>query len=168
MGRAQGEDRFREAFVELWPMARRAAAPIVGDGAPADDVAAEALARTFARWKRLESLPHLHAWVLRTTVNLALDTIGRRHPYVPVRSLLPAADDAVANRLALVAALRELPARQREVVVLRYLGDYSETDVAVMLGIAPGTVRAHMQRGLEALRGHFGAGLEEEGAQVVL
>lgn len=167
MGRAQGEDRFREAFVELWPLARRAAARLVGDGAPADDVAAEALARTFARWKRLESLPYLHAWVLRMTINLALDTVRRRHPDVPVRSL-PAADDAVADRLALVAALRELPARQREVVVLRYLEDYSEADVAAMLGIAPGSVRAHMQRGLEALRRHLGARFTEEGVQVVL
>ena len=167
MGRAADEDRFRAAFVELWPMARRAAARLVGDGAPADDVAAEALARTFARWKRLESLPYLHAWVLRTTANLALDAVRRRHPHMPVR-LLPAADDAVADRLALVAALRELPARQREVVVLRYVGDYSEADVAAMLGIAPGSVRSHMQRGLEALRCHLGARFGEEGAQLVL
>jgi len=155
----RGEESFRAAFVELWPAARRVARRLLGDQAAADDVAAEALARVFARWDRLESLPHRNAWAMRVTANLALDSLRRRRPSVaPAAAAHP--QDALAVRLALVAALRELPSRQREVVVLRYLADYSEQDVANALGIAPGSVRTHMQRGLESLRRHLGDDFE--------
>jgi RNA polymerase sigma factor (sigma-70 family) len=50
------------------------------------------------------------------------------------------------------AALAELPRRQREVVVLRYVGDFSEAQVASALGISPGAVKQHASRGLAALR----------------
>jgi RNA polymerase sigma-70 factor, ECF subfamily len=159
MGRGGGEESFRAAFVELWPSARRVARRLVGDAA-ADDVAAEAMARAFARWGRVGSLGHRDAWVLRTTANLALDSLRRGRP--TIESVPPPpAEDAVAVRIALVAALRDLSPRQREVVVLRYLGDYSEEDVAAALGIAQGSVRSHMQRGLTALRNRLGADFEE-------
>ena len=50
------------------------------------------------------------------------------------------------------ARLATLPKRQREVVVLRYLADLSEAQTAAALGCAPGTVKTHAARGLEALR----------------
>ena len=149
------EDRFREAFHDLWPAARRVARRLVGDEAAADDIAAEALARAFASWDRIEALPYRDAWVLRVTTNLALDSLRRRRlPLAAPTSAHP--QDALALRVALVAALRKLPGRQREVIVLRYLADYSEHDVAGALGIAPGSVRTHMQRGLESLRRALG------------
>jgi RNA polymerase sigma-70 factor (sigma-E family) len=165
MGRGENEDTFRTAFIDLWPVARRAAARLVGDGAPADDIAAEALARAFARWPRLDGSPHRDAWVVRTAVNLAIDTVRRRPRFAPAPARR-SAEDAVETRLALVAALRALPARQREVVVLRYLTDHSEAEVAQMLGLAPGTVRSHMQRGLEALRRRLGDGFADEEADL--
>jgi RNA polymerase sigma-70 factor, ECF subfamily len=156
MGRATGEeDSFRAAFVELWPAARRVARRMLANPAVADDVAAEAMARAFARWNRIEHLPYRDAWVMRVTTNLALDTLRRRPP--PVTTAEPDyLEDAAAVRLALAAALRKLPGRQREVVVLRYLADYTEDDVAATLGIAPGSVRTHMHRGLQTLRRQLG------------
>ncbi len=56
-------------------------------------------------------------------------------------------DDRTAERGDLVAALRRLPRRQREVVVLRYLADFSEADVAAALGCSVGSVKTHASRG---------------------
>ena len=52
---------------------------------------------------------------------------------------------------AVLAALRSLPDRQREVLALRYYLDLGEAEIAETLGIAPGTVKTHAQRGLAAL-----------------
>jgi RNA polymerase sigma factor (sigma-70 family) len=60
-----------------------------------------------------------------------------------------------AERVDLARALRRLPRRQREVVVLRYLADWSEADVALALGCSVGTVKSHGHRGLAALRRHL-------------
>jgi RNA polymerase sigma factor (sigma-70 family) len=58
--------------------------------------------------------------------------------------------------------LRRLPARQREVVVLRYVADVSEEDVASSLGISAGAVKAHASRGLARLRQLIGASSRRE------
>jgi RNA polymerase sigma factor (sigma-70 family) len=61
----------------------------------------------------------------------------------------------VVTRAVLHAALARLPRRQREVVLLRYVGDVSETEVARTLGISNGAVKQHAARGLAALRTHM-------------
>ena len=71
---------------------------------------------------------------------------------------LPASPDAafvaVPSRevATVVAALRELPARQREAVVLRYYGNLSESDIACAMGISKGAVKSHTARAMAALR----------------
>jgi RNA polymerase sigma factor (sigma-70 family) len=60
--------------------------------------------------------------------------------------------DPVYGEVDLYRALRSLPKRQREVVVLRYFGDLSEHQIASELGVAEGTVKSHASRGLAALR----------------
>jgi RNA polymerase sigma-70 factor, ECF subfamily len=152
MGRDEAaEERFVAAFPRLYPRARRVAYRVVGEVATAEDVAAEALARAYAHWERIEGLPWVDAWVLRVTANLALDVARRRRPLVdppaPVES-----EDAIATRLAMVAALDRLPRRQREAVALYYLAGLSEEEVGRALGIAAGTVKSHLHRGLSALR----------------
>ena len=57
--------------------------------------------------------------------------------------------------------LESLPKNQREVVVLRYLADWSERDVALSLGVSAGAVKSHASRGLAALRQHLDAGHAE-------
>ena len=66
------------------------------------------------------------------------------------------AEDVVAVRQALVAALRALPQRQREAVALRYLGDLTLEEVAAALGMATGTVKSHLHRGVASLRRTIG------------
>jgi RNA polymerase sigma-70 factor (sigma-E family) len=151
---------FEEAFDELYGRAFGLARRLLGDAAAAEDVAAEALARAYSHWTRLEGLPHRDGWVLRVTANLAIDHLRRKSPAITPQQA-SGAEDAVALRLALAAALALLPRRQRQAVSLRYLGDLSDSSVASALGISPGSVKTHVHRGLAALRATMGRDLEE-------
>ena len=149
---------------ELFALAYRVGYRILGARADAEDVAQETVARACARWNRVQKYPQ--AWVARVSANMAIDVIRRRRrerrPVAPPRD--PSGTDAfVGERLELVAALERLPRRQREVVVLRYLADLGESDVAAQLGCCVGTVKQHASRGLARLRTDLAAigGLEE-------
>lgn len=159
---------FTAAFQELFPRAVRLAWRILGDRAAAEDVAAEALTRAFGQWDKISvTTSYRSGWVLRTTTNLAIDVVRKKPsaelpddaelPYGRSDFFAVAKDsaDEVALRLALVAALRELPERQREVVALRYLGDLTYSETATALGISSGTVARHVHRGLAGLRGQL-------------
>ncbi|HVL04805.1 MAG TPA: RNA polymerase sigma factor [Acidimicrobiales bacterium] len=154
------DDGFDEAFDELFPRAVRLAARLLGNRAAAEDVAAETMARAYARWSKVSRLPYRDGWVLKVATNLAIDRLRRRPPEV----VPPPADDfedAVHLRLALNAALLTLAPRQRQAVSLRYLGGLSDREVALALGISLGSVKTHIHRGLHGLRACLGAGLEE-------
>ena len=74
---------------------------------------------------------------------------------LPAERPLPSAEDsalAVAQLSAVRAALRALPVRQREVLVLRYYADLPETQIAAVMGISRGSVKAHAARARDALR----------------
>jgi RNA polymerase sigma-70 factor (sigma-E family) len=157
------EQSFEEAFDELFPRAFRLARRLLGDVAAAEDVAAEALARAYARWSRVGSLPWRDGWVLRVASNLAIDVLRRQSaaPEPPLPVFARAEDEVVALRLALAAALPHLPKRQRQAVTLRYLAGLTDVEVAEALGISAGSVKTHVHRGLAALRGRLGPGFEE-------
>ena len=151
---------FEAAFDELFPRAVRLANRLLGDRAAAEDVAAEALARAYARWPKVSGLPYRDGWVLKVATNLAIDRLRRR----PLDLTPPPSEvfeDAVHLRLALNAALLTLAPRQRQAVALRYLGGLSDREVALALGISLGSVKTHIHRGLTGLRSRLGAGLEE-------
>jgi RNA polymerase sigma-70 factor (sigma-E family) len=142
---------FDLAFPDLYRLAYRVAFRILGDRGDAEDVAQEALARTAQRWSRLADRPE--GWVSRVASNLAIDRFRRRRHAQPTPTgPLGVVDPHLGERGDLVVALRRLPKRQREVVVLRYLADLSESAVAVELGCSVGTVKSHAARGLGALR----------------
>lgn len=159
-----GEDEFDDLFRTVWPRAVVAARRIVGPGDDSESLAAEALTRAYDRWPSVRRHPAPEAWVLRVTINLALDRV-RRQPRQTDGGLIDlrdggavrgcvedSFDEATAMRLALCAALRELPNRQRHAVALRYLGGCVEQDIAATMKISPGSVKTHLKRGLERLR----------------
>ena len=118
------EADFDRLFSRAYAVARR----LVGDGMAAEDVAAEALTRTYVHWRRVRAFEYREAWVARVATNLAIKAAQRRPTAeVPV-SVDPS--DATTLRLALVAALARLPRRERDAVVLRYFADLSIEDVA--------------------------------------
>jgi RNA polymerase sigma-70 factor (sigma-E family) len=131
---------------------------LCGDQHQAEDVVAEAFAKVYPQWQRgrvFEPYPYLR----RAVVN-EVTTRGRRHVLESREERRRSGtgrgagrlEEVVAERDAVVAALRRLPVRQRAVIVLRYYDDLTESDVADLLGMAVGTVKSHTARGLERLR----------------
>ncbi|HLN07102.1 MAG TPA: SigE family RNA polymerase sigma factor, partial [Acidimicrobiales bacterium] len=160
-GRTMGHDEgFDEFFVRMLPRTIRVARRLTGDPWTAEDVAVEALARAHARWARVKPLPWRDAWVLKVASREALHHLRHRPPLPAAVARRDEADD-VALRVALVAALVHLPRRQRDTIVLRYLCDLPESDVAAALGISAGTVKTHLHRALGSLRANFGTDFEE-------
>jgi RNA polymerase sigma-70 factor (sigma-E family) len=142
---------YDERFEELAAIAYRVAYRMVGSREDARDLAQEAMARAFAHWRRASH--HPEAWVSRVTANLGIDLLRRRGRLRP-EAVGPSADHGplAVERLELVRALADLPRRQRQVVVMRYLADLPEAEVARELGCSTGSVKQHASRGLASLR----------------
>jgi RNA polymerase sigma-70 factor (sigma-E family) len=147
-----GEEQFRMVFDRTFAVAQRLARRITGDAGLSEDIAAEALTRLYVRWWRLSRTDYVDAWVFRVTTNLAIDAVRRRQHPLSGSSVGTALEDEIAVRLTLADALGRLPGRQRQAVVLRYLSDLSEAEVATVLGVTTGSVKTHLHRGLGRLR----------------
>ena len=155
------DETFDEFFVRLLPRAVQVARRVTGDPWTAEEVAVEALARAHARWARVEPLAWRDAWVLKVASREALRQV-RRRPFPTAPEQARDESDVVVLRTALVAALTQLPRRQRETIVLRYLCDLPEEEVAAVLGVSAGTVKTHLHRALLALRSKIGSDFEED------
>jgi RNA polymerase sigma-70 factor (sigma-E family) len=145
---------FEEVFPVLIRDAYRVAYRLLGDRGEAEDVAQEACARAYSRWASVRD--HAEPWCVRVASNLALDLLRARTRAIRRNERLKASEvtvnPAIEERLDLYAALATLPKRQRETVVLRYLGDLSEAQTADLIGCSVGSVKTHASRGLAALR----------------
>jgi RNA polymerase sigma-70 factor (sigma-E family) len=158
------------AIAELFRTERlrlvRLALLLVDDRETAEDVVQDAFAALHRRWPALESeqaaLPYLRSCVLN-----GARSVLRRRRTIRARRLDPpgAADPAdassvlAAEHAEVLAALRRLPHRQREVIVLRYWSELSEAEIAAALGISVGAVKSSASRGRDAIA----AMLTEEG-----
>jgi RNA polymerase sigma-70 factor (sigma-E family) len=144
---------FEEAFEDLYLRAYGVAFQLLGRRSEAEDVAQETLARAFVRWRRIRN--YAEAWVVRVAGNLAIDAWRRRQRVDTTGeaerqgATAPGPD---GQRVDLHRALEGLSRRQREVIVLRFLADLPESDVARVLGCSVGSVKQHASRGLAALR----------------
>jgi RNA polymerase sigma-70 factor (sigma-E family) len=128
----------------------------VGDLDRARDLVDEAFARAWASWRTVRRHPAPQAWVVRTALNAGVSVWRRRRREVPLSGDEPfpaghGAGDGLVDR-DIMAALRRLPERQRQVVALRLFLDLDTAGTAEVLGIAPGTVTAHLARAIAALR----------------
>lgn len=153
--RRRGRGSFEQLFDSLYLRAYALAHRITGDQFAAEDATAEAFARAYADWRRLESLQHREAWILRVTANVAIDGVRRRRPISLPEELEGDTDGDAATwdlRVELVESLDSLPGRQRQAVALRYLGGLSEREAASALHISTNTLKTHVRRGLAALR----------------
>lgn len=158
---SDGGDTFEDAFPELVLPAFRVALRILGNVTDAEDVAAEAMARALRSWDRVYLMPYRKAWVVRVASNLAIDRSRRRPPVLATLDHVPDPAEAVTMRLALGAALRQLPRRQGQVVALRYLGGLTEAEVARSMGISLNSVKKHTTRAVNTLRTRLGTDWQE-------
>jgi RNA polymerase sigma-70 factor, ECF subfamily len=133
--------------------------PVTGDLHEAEEVVQEAFVRASTRWGRLRDYDVPEAWVRRVAMNLAADR-GRRHQR-QARALLRAGPPGhvppvSVEALALAEALRTLPVRQRQAIVLHHLVDLPVEEVAATLGARSGTVKSWLARGRHALAARLG------------
>ncbi len=151
---SRDEKGFAEFFRESWDPCLRAVAASTGDMQLAEEHVAEAFARAWASWRRVGRHPAPRAWVVHTALNAGASRWRRRARELPLvdHDLAAPGRSGTGLDAVVLAALRRLPARQREVVVLRVLLDMDTETTARQLEIAPGTVRAHLSRAVTSLR----------------
>jgi RNA polymerase sigma-70 factor, ECF subfamily len=126
----------------------RYAYALTGNISDAQDIAQEAFARAWQRWDSVRGFDSPEAWVRRVATNLAASRFRRDRTARAAAPYLTAADvpEISPDTVALVAALRTLPERQRVVVVLHYLADLPIGQIAAELRCPVGSVKAWLYR----------------------
>ncbi|MCW2935860.1 MAG: polymerase, sigma-24 subunit, subfamily [Actinomycetia bacterium] len=148
------------AFAEFYAGASddclRVVLATVRDRQAAEDLVAEAFARAWACWPKVSRHPAPRAWVVRTALNTHRSWWRRHRREVVVAEVsATAAEPAAQPAGELMAAVLALPLRQRQVVACRLFLDLDTAQTAQTIGIAPGTVTAHLNRAISTLRGDF-------------
>jgi RNA polymerase sigma-70 factor (sigma-E family) len=137
----------------------RLAALLVRDVATAEEVVQDSFVAMHGGWRRLRDNEKALSYLRQSVVNRSRSVL--RHRVVVDRNApkpspdMPSAEQgaiALLERSAVVAALRTLPPRQREALVLRYYADLSEAQIAGAMGISRGAVKSHTARAISALR----------------
>jgi RNA polymerase sigma-70 factor (sigma-E family) len=156
-GARSGEAEFREFAIGRWPALVRFAYGLTGDAGHAEDLAQITLSRTYASWARVRRADDPDAYVRRILINAHHTRFRKRRvretsaPHLP-EPVTADVTDALDQRSDLIAALLELPPKQRAVVMLRYWDGLTETQAAAVLGCSVGTVKSQASRALAKLR----------------
>ena len=151
-----------DAWVEArGPALVRLAWALTGNRPDGEDVVQDVLARALPRWGRISSVEDPDAYVRRMVVNAHVSRwrrIGRRERPVADVPDRAAAADAVPldERQRLWQACRALPRDQRVAVVLRFYEQLEYVEIAELTGVAEGSVRSRVSRGIAALREAMG------------
>ena len=133
----------------------RMACLLVDDVGSGEEVVQDAFVRVYHAWPRIrDPLRYLRSAVMNGARSGLRRRRAARRYAAPAERAAPGADEQVVVRsehAEVVDALRALPRRQRECLVLRYYLDLSEAEIASTLGISTGSVKSHASRGLAAL-----------------
>ena len=129
---------------------------MTGDHAEAHDAVQEAFVRAWAHRGRLDARRAPEAWVRATAWRIAMSRwnrarLGSLLMRSQARAQPQAAEGPTPDRVALVEALRQVPAEQRRAIVLHYVCDLTVAQIAEETGVPAGTVKARLARGRAAL-----------------
>jgi RNA polymerase sigma-70 factor (sigma-E family) len=155
------DDAVTRLFAVHYQSLVRLAHLLLGDASVAEEIAQDAYVGLHGRWRTLRDTDKALAYLRAAVVNRSRSAL--RHRRVVDRYVAsihefndaPSAETAVLGRMRradMIAALRELPTRQREALVLRYYGELSESEIADAMGCSRGAVKSHTARGMAALR----------------
>ena len=140
----------------------RLSALLLRDTHEAEEVVQDAFVAMHGSWRRLRDPDKALAYLRQSVVNRSRSVLRHRavrekHATATRQPAYSAENQALLteDHVAIVAALRKLPERQREAIVLRYYGDLSEADTALTMGVSRGAVKSHTARGIAALRKHL-------------
>jgi RNA polymerase sigma-70 factor (ECF subfamily) len=154
VGPVADADEFAEFVAGSLPALLRFGHLLTGDAASAEDLVQLALSRA---WRNRDRIDAPYAYVRRVMIN-SNSSWWRRYRRELMAPRVISDDEALADpssriddRDAVWRALRSLPTRQREIVVLRYYEDLSERQIADLLGISTGTVKSQASRALRRL-----------------
>jgi RNA polymerase sigma-70 factor (sigma-E family) len=150
-------NEFERFALGISPMLLRSAYLLTRDHADAEDLLQATLFRVARRWEAIEASRAGYAY--RVLVNLARDrrrNRGRRPVEEPESDrsseYIQDPTQRVIERDVMTAMVRRLPAKQREVIVLRFFVDLSLADTAAAMGCSEGTVKSHTSRALASMR----------------
>lgn len=138
---------------------------MLGDLAEAEDVTQEAYGRAWSQWAQVSQMADPQAWVRTVAWRLAANRLrhlwraARRYPRQP----LAAPQEPAFESVAVLEALRALPADQRRDVVLFYLVDLPVDRIAQETGSTPSAVKSRLSRGRTRLAGLLQDELEVDG-----
>lgn len=143
-------------FTEFYAATNRQATAqvfaLVGNWHEAQEAVQEAYARALGRWDKVSTYDEPLAWIRTVAHRIAVSRWRKTRRLVfggpEDRAAVPA---PMENHVALVQALQQLPAAQREALVLHYLGDLPIAQIAAQLGVPQGTVKARLSRGRVAM-----------------
>jgi RNA polymerase sigma-70 factor (sigma-E family) len=145
----------------------RLATLLLRDAGAAEEVTQDAYVALHGHWRRLRDPDKAVAYLRQCVVNRCRSTLRHRgvvDRYLrrqPLPLSAPSADVgllAAESNAEIIAAVRALPARQREALVLRYYADLSEAEIAEAMGVSQGAVKSHTARAMAALRRSMGPG----------
>ena len=159
-------DGFDEWVAARGPALLRLAYVLTGNRADAEDAVQDALARALPRWEHIRNVGDPDAYVRRMVVNAHTSWWRRfRRRETPVAEAFTAVVEAAPvseDRERVWHACLALPEAQRVAVVLRYYEQLEYAEIAALTGVAEGSVRARVSRGLAALRTSLDDSLGEE------
>ena len=151
---------------DAWVAARgpallRLAYTLTGNAADAEDVVQEALARALPRWDRISRVDNVDAYVRRMVVNAHTSwwrRFRRRESPVDVvrDSSVEGPGEGFDEHRRMWLACQALPESQRTAIVLRFYEQLEYAEIAELIGLREGSVRARVSRGLAALRDVMG------------
>ena len=141
----------------------RFAAFLCGDADAAEDVAQEAFVQVFRAWDNIHDPARIDAYLRRTVVNTVRGRHRRQvtadqHTLPHLTAVASAEDDALGRvgRGMVLAAVADLPLKQRACVVMRYWMRMTESEIAADLDVSVGSVRTHIKRGTTSLERRLG------------
>ena len=137
----------------------RLAVLLVRDVATAEEVVQDSFVAMHSASRRLRDSDKALSYLRQSVVNRSRSVL--RHRVVVDRNApkpapdMPSAEQgalSLLERSAVIAALRTLPPRQREALVLKFYADLSEAQIAASMGISQGAVKSHTARGMASMR----------------